>query len=130
MILTLKTDSPTAYITLLDADGAELNADTWVADRGLADGLHRHIADLLAAAGMEWGDIRAVFVFRGPGSFTGLRIGISVANALAYGLDVPVLGEVTEDWQTAAFGRYQKGENDRIVLPYYGASPNITRPKK
>lgn len=129
MILTLRTDSPTAYITLLDDQGIEVKQEIWQADRTLADNLHRHIDELLRAADSGWEELAGILVYRGPGSFTGLRIGITVANALAYGLDIPVIGETSDEWQGRAFSRLQNGGNDRIVLPHYGADPNITRPK-
>lgn len=129
MILTLQTDSPTAYITLLDDEGSQVRQDVWQADRTLADNLHRHIDELLQAAGSGWEELTGILIYRGPGSFTGLRIGITVANALAYGLGIPVIGETSEQWQQQAFSRLRNGDNDHIVLPHYGADPNITRPK-
>lgn len=41
-------------------------------------------------------DINAIEVETGPGSFTGLRVGVAVANALGYALNIPVNGKKTE----------------------------------
>lgn len=41
-------------------------------------------------------DLRGVEVETGPGSFTGLRVGVSVANALGFALNIPVNGKKTE----------------------------------
>lgn len=41
-------------------------------------------------------DLKAVEVETGPGSFTGLRVGVSIANALAYSLKIPVNGKTVE----------------------------------
>ncbi|KAF0092682.1 MAG: yeaZ [Fusobacteria bacterium] len=49
------------------------------------------VADLLKLANLEVKDLDAIAVDVGPGSFTGLRIGISLAASLAYGQDLPVV---------------------------------------
>jgi tRNA threonylcarbamoyladenosine biosynthesis protein TsaB len=69
-------------------------------------------------------------VFQGPGSFTGLRIGITVANAIAYAQSVPIVGTRGEHWMADGIKRLQSGQNDTRVMPYYGADPNITKPGK
>lgn len=54
-----------------------------------------HIKELLQMAGVEKNHLRAVAVSIGPGSFTGLRIGLATAKALAYALKIPLLGVPT-----------------------------------
>src|SRR6266496_4545438 len=130
MILSLKTDSPLAQIELLDDRGAVIARDPWQADRALAKELHARIRDILQVHQKGWDDLTAVIIFRGPGSFTGLRIGVTVANALGYGLNIPIVGAVGETWQAQALERLRSGANDRVVLPQYGSEAHITRPKK
>lgn len=50
------------------------------------------IQQLLAGARMEAGDLEAVAVSKGPGSYTGLRIGVSTAKGIAYAAGIPLLG--------------------------------------
>lgn len=130
MILSIKTDSPDAELTLFDISSTELVHEVWHADRALAKNLHAHIEEMLQTQRKSWEDLHGVIIFRGPGSFTGLRIGITVANTLAYGLDIPVIGETGDDWQAKALKRFVDHENDKIVLPYYGSEAHITQPKK
>lgn len=51
------------------------------------------IKQLTAEAGITVSDITAITVAEGPGSFTGLRVGAAIANALGYLLDIPVNGK-------------------------------------
>ena len=52
-------------------------------------------AEALAQAGWTWAEVEQVVVGQGPGSFTGLRIGIATAHGLAAGLGVPLTGVST-----------------------------------
>lgn len=55
------------------------------------------IQGLLTHTGISKKDLKAVGVSKGPGSYTGLRIGISTAKGLAYALDIPLIGVDTLD---------------------------------
>ena len=50
------------------------------------------ILELLQTHGLQITDLTGITVDTGPGSFTGLRVGVSVANALSYALQIPVNG--------------------------------------
>jgi tRNA threonylcarbamoyladenosine biosynthesis protein TsaB len=60
--------------------------------KGHAEAILPGIATLLAGNGLGYADLGAIAVTSGPGSFTGLRIGLSAARGLGLGLGVPVLG--------------------------------------
>lgn len=51
------------------------------------------IEELLKKGNKKITDITEIEVFVGPGSFTGLRVGVSIANALGYALKIPVNGK-------------------------------------
>lgn len=51
------------------------------------------IEEVLKREGKTFKDIKEIEVYEGPGSFTGLRVGVSVANALGFSLGVPVNGK-------------------------------------
>jgi tRNA threonylcarbamoyladenosine biosynthesis protein TsaB len=129
MILTLKTDNPDAEIGLYDGT-SKRSYFTWRADRQLAKDLLKVIHEQLQNQKIDWPDVSGIVVFQGPGSFTGLRIGITVANAVAYGNGVPVVTTQGDDWLQTGLERLQKGENDQLALPHYGAEANITLQKK
>ena len=68
--------------------------------------------------------------FQGPGSFTGLRIGLTVGNALAYGYTVPIVATQEPHWLETGIERLLNGENDTRAMPFYGADAHITVQKK
>ena len=51
-------------------------------------------------------------------------------NTLSYAKSVPIVGETGDDWKEAAVARLVAGENDKVVMPFYGADARITTPKK
>jgi tRNA threonylcarbamoyladenosine biosynthesis protein TsaB len=129
LVLTIRTDKPEAELGLFD-EHTKLAYETWAAHRELSITIHQKIQTLLQEQGKTMRDIQAIVCFQGPGSFTGLRIGLSVGNALAYGLHVPVVAALGEDWIRAGITRLHAGEQDELALPHYGAGANITLPRK
>ncbi len=60
-----------------------------------AEKLHVFIDQILKKNGLTPTDLSAIAVSKGPGSYTGLRIGVSTAKGLAYGLDIPLIAVST-----------------------------------
>lgn len=129
MIIVIRTDKPEAEVGIFK-DEEKLAYEKWQAHRELSQTIHQQISDLLKSQKAEWADISGVVVFSGPGSFTGLRIGASVANALAESLDIPVIGATGENWIEDGISKIKRGENDKIVIPDYGRGARITQPRK
>ena len=129
IILTIRTDKPEAEIGLYDGD-KQLAYEVWTAHRQLAETLHKKIESLLKLQHKDWKDIEAIVCYQGPGSFTGLRIGLTVANSLSYSYDLPVVAEQDPEWIETGIRRLENGEKDELALPYYGADAHITLPKK
>lgn len=129
MKILLDTSTSTCRLSVLK-DGGEVASYEWLAERQLAKGLHAFIAEKLAESGITWHDISGIGVYRGPGSYTGLRIGLTVMNTLADALKVPIVGATGESWQEEVILALDSGQNDQIVLPEYGGEANITTPRK
>jgi tRNA threonylcarbamoyladenosine biosynthesis protein TsaB len=125
MVLTIRTDNPEAEIGLYDGK-KQLSYHKWHADRRLAKELLGVIRSELQAQKADWKDVTGVVAYQGPGSFTGLRIGITVANTIAYGQNIPIVAAQGDDWILRGTKRLADGETDRLVLPHYGAEANIT----
>lgn len=128
MILLFDTSTPTCKLTLVEGDW---RYDTeWEANRQMANGLLGFLQSEVHAQGKKLADLEGIVIYKGPGSFTGLRIGITVANTLAYAESFPIVGETGDDWQQKGLARLAAGDNDTIVLPEYGGEANITAPRK
>ena len=74
------------------------------------------IAELLAEAGWQRRDIERIGVSVGPGSFTGLRIGIACAQGLSLGLGVPLVGVTSLRAMARAVPEASAGKNARCPI--------------
>ena len=128
MIILLDTSTPLCKLTLID--GETRVDEQWQADRTLATGLLAYLTDSLQKAGKTIHDISAIGVFEGPGSFTGLRIGLTVLNTIADSQGIPIVGGQGDSWQADVLAKLDNGQNDRIVMPFYGSEAHITAPRK
>lgn len=129
LVLTMRTDKPESEIGLYDGD-QELAYETWAAHRELAETIHKKIAQLLKDNQKDLHDIQGIVCYQGPGSFTGLRIGLSVANALSHSLSIPAVALNTASWQIDGIRMLTAGKSDAVLLPEYGGEVHITQPKK
>lgn len=129
LILTIRTDKPEAEIGLFDG-GGQLAYEVWTAHRQLAETIHNKIEELLRNQQKSLKDLEGVVCFKGPGSFTGLRIGVSVGNALGFGLGLPVIAVAGEKWIAEGAEKLQLGDYDRLATPEYGGTVYTTQPVK
>jgi tRNA threonylcarbamoyladenosine biosynthesis protein TsaB len=129
MILTIRTDKPEAEIGLFE-DDQKLAYETWEGHRRLSTTIHKKIESLLHKQQKDWCDIKGIVCFKGPGSFTGLRIGLTVGNTVAAALSIPIVGTMGENWVEEGLKKLATGEYEEIVLPEYGSDAHITKQKR
>lgn len=92
-MLTLGFDTATDVGTIGLIDGEEVIGEfTFGADESQSERLLPSIDLLMEESNLDISDVEKIGVSRGPGSFTGLRIGISTAKGLAHGLEIPLVG--------------------------------------
>ena len=92
MILAIDGASTDLSIALTTPDGTVIADASWSsAQRQSAELLPRAL-DLIASADRHVGELTALAVGTGPGSFTGLRVAMSLAKGLAFALDRPIVG--------------------------------------
>ena len=92
MILAIDTTSKLSGVALLSSRGKVLGESLWESRQNQSKELLPKIKELLGANRINQKNLKKIAVITGPGSFTGIRIGIAVANALGLALDIPVVG--------------------------------------
>lgn len=128
MIISLHTATPTCFIGVYD--GTAWHDYEWEAGRTLAKNLLTFLQEALAKHDAKISDVDGIVAFQGPGSFTGLRIGLTVVNTLASAQQVPIVGVGGDNWRDDGLNRLMQHENDELVMPEYGGEPHITTPRK
>ena len=136
-ILAIDTASSVSSVAV--ASEGKLQAEVTVeAGRTHSETLLSHIEGALSFAGVERSALTGVAVSIGPGSFTGLRIGLATAKAIAYGLGIPLVGVSTlaalalavpvSDVHTLALMDAQKGNAYAGLYEWRDGSLHEVRP--
>ena len=102
----------------------------WPAHRELSKTIHSKIQEMLNLLSISWNDIESIVCFKGPGSFTGLRIGLTVANALAYAQNIPIVARQGNNWLKKGINDLVSGKTDKIATPFYDRPAATIPPKK
>ncbi len=127
-VLAIRTDEPQAELYLYD--GPKKLADfKWQAHRKLAETIHQQITKILNESSISLNELDGLVCYKGPGSFTGLRIGMSVGNGLAYALEIPIVATSGDDWAGDGLKKLRNGRSDKIAVPRYGSPPKTTLAK-
>jgi len=113
LILSIETATSVCSVALHGHDGAIVGIIELFQDSVHGQKLMPAIESLLQQVGIEKEGLDAIAVSMGPGSYTGLRIGVSTAKGMAYALDIPLIGIDTLD----ALGRRS--------LPFVGATDSV-----
>ena len=114
-ILNLETATTNCSVSIsLDGELVSIKEEN-TPNYSHAEQLHIFIKEALAAT--SFSDIDAIAVSKGPGSYTGLRIGVSAAKGLCFSLDLPLISIPTLE---SMANQIQVGE-DEIILPVLDA---------
>ena len=101
--MLLAVDTSTAQVGLAVYDGSQVIGEyAWRSNRRHTMELAPAVFELLTRCGLTMNDIRALGVALGPGSFTSLRVGLSLVKGFALARNLPLIGIPTLDILAAA----------------------------
>ncbi len=110
--LAIHTTSPELGLAISNFT-EDTRSKTWNLGRDLSTHLHQKIQDFMPP--QTWQDLSFIAVAKGPGSFTGTRIGVVTARTLAQQLDIPLFAIST--LATIAWSYKQKSQNLSLQMP-------------
>lgn len=117
-ILSIETATKTCSVAL-HQDAELLGVQEVHLEKSHSGLLHVMIADLLKYCGVDKNKLDAIAVSKGPGSYTGLRIGVSAAKGLCFALDIPLIA--VETLEAMAWGVHQYTTEDVWLCPMIDA---------
>ena len=115
MLLAIDTSTDSASLALVQ-DGKTLAEATWRCGQNHSVELLPRLTQLLQEAKIELQSVSCILVAKGPGSFNGLRVGLSTAKGLAFSLDIPIIGVSSLELEAC-----QHAENDLPICPIFNA---------
>ncbi len=115
MQLAIDTSTDMASLALVQ-DSEVLAELTWHCGQNHTTQLLPHLAHLLNQTKLNLQSTSCIIVARGPGSFNGLRVGISTAKGLAFSLGIPIVGISTLEVEA-----YQHAETGLPICPIFNA---------
>ncbi len=121
LILALETSTKSCSVTL--AKGSEvLSVREATSDQYIhSEKLHVFIDEVMKEANCSFKDLQAVAVGKGPGSYTGLRIGVSAAKGLCFAIKIPLIAEDGLRLLVHQFLSEKEIQPDEIIIPMLDA---------
>lgn len=113
LILNIETATRVCSVAL-GKDGALISFKETKVDRSHASSITIFIEQILSEEGLSAKDLDAIAVSKGPGSYTGLRIGVSTAKGLCYALDIPLIA--INSLESLAQGYLENNDATNILL--------------
>jgi tRNA threonylcarbamoyladenosine biosynthesis protein TsaB len=112
----LAIDSTTNFLSL--AISKENNTNNFIADvkNSHSEQIIKEINNLLVSSELNKIDLSLIVYNKGPGSFTGLRIGLSVAIGIATGLNIPLVGVSSFELYANQINKELKGNNYEVLI--------------
>lgn len=120
IILSIDTSTHVCSVAIHRSGNLMANADLFI-EKSHSASLNQLIEQLLQHCDYEFNQLNGIAVSSGPGSYTGLRIGISTAKGLCYALDVPLIGVSSLDAMAVQFIETHHLKKDDLLIPMIDA---------
>lgn len=135
-ILNIETATKSCSVALFKNENLIVFKEHASQEYSHSETLSNYISNIIKEAGIAFSDLTAVAVSMGPGSYTGLRIGVSTAKGLCYALNIPLISIST--LQAMAVGIVKDSNADlycpmidarrmEVYSAFYDSSNNIVR---
>lgn len=131
--LALHTTTPELGLSISNFAG-ETRSQVWNLGRDLSSYIHQYLLEFIAP--QTWADLAFIAVAKGPGGYTGTRIGVVIARTLGQQLNIPVFGistlaavawqEICQNQQRKAIATEMPAQRGQLFGAIYQRSPDGT----
>ena len=121
LILILDTATKSCSVALIENGKVLESIDFYDGNFSHSEKLHLFIEEICIKANKSLKDLDAVAISKGPGSYTGLRIGVSSAKGLCYGLAIPLISLETLEILSRTYCLENKVDENDILIPMLDA---------
>jgi len=111
ILLNIETSTTNCSVSLSKGGETLVLKEDYNDNFSHAERLHVYIDEVLKEANLELSNLNAIAISKGPGSYTGLRIGVSAAKGLCYALDIPFVSVFTLESLA-----HQINVEDRVIV--------------
>ncbi|MBI2607357.1 MAG: tRNA (adenosine(37)-N6)-threonylcarbamoyltransferase complex dimerization subunit type 1 TsaB [Candidatus Doudnabacteria bacterium] len=122
------TDDQSIRLSLVD--GKKVYNKIWSVERRSSETLFPKLSVLLKSKRVKFTDLEKIVGVLGPGPFSRTRTGIVAANALAYALDIPLVGIKKNQVPKNLLSLKKFKGSKQNLKPFYARPANITKPKR
>lgn len=136
-LLAINTASKEEFIALIKDN--KVFMEKWIAKFDETSKVPRYLKTILQKSKTGFKDITHILVINGPGNFSSVRIGVTIANILAFALAIPVYSLTLDEFSSKFSMNLRKCEKSiakgqlmgkTAAVPCYDRKPNITTKKQ
>ncbi|MCH8061034.1 MAG: tRNA (adenosine(37)-N6)-threonylcarbamoyltransferase complex dimerization subunit type 1 TsaB [Chloroflexi bacterium] len=135
--MELSIDTSTRYASVaLSREGSALVEITWRSERNHSVELVPAIREILRRANTKTSELSSIFIARGPGGFSALRVGISTAKTMVVSLGIPLVSVGTLDAEARPYTNVGRrvcaiinAGRDRLYVGWFDAASSLERPQ-